>query len=431
MLALLLSYNITPIMVFDGYDTPAKEHENSRRREVREKSKEEALEMIRRNKGKVNSEIMRLCMRAIQVTPEIVARVVALCNRINVKVVIAPFEADAQVAYLVRSGIAHCAISEDSDLLAYGCPKVWYKLERDGKADEISLPFGTEIDKKATKGILKGLNHRMFISICILSGTDYDDGNHIYGLGIKLAHKFILQYETIANVINALQECPNWSKKLPKDVNFDSLISHYEATNDIFLHNVVYDICNDTLRHINPITRSEDAFLPIISPMIEHMVHAKLNFAKVSQGGYNLRTLEYITYEPTKQDLALIEGISFKSLPFQINQKTKTVLELFSPQILHAIPDDQENPLTRETTHITPDETPVASDVADSKLSDSTGGDTPNTVSGDESDPLVNEYEDLKRPKSIHELIASTECHAVKRRCHSATEMYQPQPLTN
>lgn len=36
----------------------------------------------------------------------------------------APYEADAQIAYLVREGYADFAVSEDSDLLAYKCPKV-------------------------------------------------------------------------------------------------------------------------------------------------------------------------------------------------------------------------------------------------------------------------------------------------------------------
>ena len=36
----------------------------------------------------------------------------------------APYEADAQLAYLMKAGIAQAIISEDSDLLVYGCQKV-------------------------------------------------------------------------------------------------------------------------------------------------------------------------------------------------------------------------------------------------------------------------------------------------------------------
>lgn len=46
----------------------------------------------------------------------------------NIEFVVAPYEADAQLAYLSnleeeKNGIV-AVISEDSDLLAYGCPAV-------------------------------------------------------------------------------------------------------------------------------------------------------------------------------------------------------------------------------------------------------------------------------------------------------------------
>lgn len=36
----------------------------------------------------------------------------------------APFEADAELAYLSTSGRVDAVLTEDSDLLAYGCKKV-------------------------------------------------------------------------------------------------------------------------------------------------------------------------------------------------------------------------------------------------------------------------------------------------------------------
>lgn len=56
----------------------------------------------------------------------------------NIEFVVAPYEADAQLAYLSnlkeeKNGIV-AVISEDSDLLAYGCPAVrksqilWYGM---------------------------------------------------------------------------------------------------------------------------------------------------------------------------------------------------------------------------------------------------------------------------------------------------------------
>lgn len=41
---------------------------------------------------------------------------------------VAPYEADAQLAFLNKAGIAHAIITEDSDLLAFGCKKVKKKM---------------------------------------------------------------------------------------------------------------------------------------------------------------------------------------------------------------------------------------------------------------------------------------------------------------
>lgn len=44
-------------------------------------------------------------------------------KREGVEFVVAPYEADAQLAFLALSGDVAAVITEDSDLLAYGCPK--------------------------------------------------------------------------------------------------------------------------------------------------------------------------------------------------------------------------------------------------------------------------------------------------------------------
>ena len=55
-------------------------------------------------------------------------------KELEIEFVVAPYEADAQMAYMVKSGVADFAISEDSDLIAYGCPKILMKLDFYGKA---------------------------------------------------------------------------------------------------------------------------------------------------------------------------------------------------------------------------------------------------------------------------------------------------------
>lgn len=38
--------------------------------------------------------------------------------------IVAPYEADAQLAYLAMKNIVDIVITEDSDLVLFGCPKV-------------------------------------------------------------------------------------------------------------------------------------------------------------------------------------------------------------------------------------------------------------------------------------------------------------------
>ena len=46
----------------------------------------------------------------------------------SVQYLVAPYEADAQIAFVVKNELADFAISEDSDLLAYGCKKVVFHI---------------------------------------------------------------------------------------------------------------------------------------------------------------------------------------------------------------------------------------------------------------------------------------------------------------
>ncbi len=47
------------------------------------------------------------------------------CRGVGVECIVAPYEADAQLAYLQKEGIVDLVITEDSDLLVFGCKQVW------------------------------------------------------------------------------------------------------------------------------------------------------------------------------------------------------------------------------------------------------------------------------------------------------------------
>ncbi|KAL6258250.1 hypothetical protein P5V15_010181 [Pogonomyrmex californicus] len=67
---------------------------------------------------------INLLKRAIDITYEIALELIKYCQNENIDCITAPYEADAQLAYLNINGIADVVITEDSDLTLFGCKKV-------------------------------------------------------------------------------------------------------------------------------------------------------------------------------------------------------------------------------------------------------------------------------------------------------------------
>lgn len=56
----------------------------------------------------------------------------------NIEFIVAPYEADCQIAKLKKLGMIDVAISEDSDLLVYGVNTI-FKLNQNGDCDYINV----------------------------------------------------------------------------------------------------------------------------------------------------------------------------------------------------------------------------------------------------------------------------------------------------
>lgn len=67
-----------------------------------------------------------LLRRSVDITHEMALEVIKKCHERNIDCIVAPYEADAQLAYLNISGIADVVITEDSDLTLFGCTKVCF-----------------------------------------------------------------------------------------------------------------------------------------------------------------------------------------------------------------------------------------------------------------------------------------------------------------
>lgn len=62
--------------------------------------------------------------RSVDITHSMALSLIKECRKRNVDCIVAPYEADSQLAYLNIKNIAHLVITEDSDLILFGCTKV-------------------------------------------------------------------------------------------------------------------------------------------------------------------------------------------------------------------------------------------------------------------------------------------------------------------
>ena len=84
----------------------------------------------------------------------------------------APYEADAQLAYLYKSKKIDVVFTEDSDLLAFGVKRVVFKRGTVGKFAKNYIYVEINLENKhKVKGIdFSQLNPDEFLALCIMSG---------------------------------------------------------------------------------------------------------------------------------------------------------------------------------------------------------------------------------------------------------------------
>lgn len=157
----------------------------------------------------------------------------------KIQCIVAPNEADAQLTHLINTGKAEAVVTEDSDLLAFGCSKCVYKIDRYGNGVEISLD--QVLHDEAS--IFNNFDAETIRHICILSGCDYLPS--IKGAGLKTVLK---RFCTNKNTDQALI---HFRYKLRKEFPPDYFEKFYLA-NLGFLHQWVYDIDEKNYVRLNP-----------------------------------------------------------------------------------------------------------------------------------------------------------------------------------
>lgn len=192
---MLIHFGVIPYMVFDGDYLPSKAATEVERAKRREESKQKGLELYRLKK---QSQAHLELQKAVDVTPQMALQLIDELKKIGVRYVVAPYEADAQLAYLERQGVIQGILSEDSDLLVFGAKRLLTKLDQYGDCIEIN-----RADFTACREIsLVGWSDADFRRMAILSGCDYLAS--INRMGLKSAYRLVRKHKTIEKILRML-----------------------------------------------------------------------------------------------------------------------------------------------------------------------------------------------------------------------------------
>lgn len=179
--------DITPVMVFDGGPSELKEDEIESRRDQR-RTYEEQLEVAREEGDQV--AVAQLESRTQRLTPTIQETSRELLRRLDVPIVEAPAEGEAQAAHMVRRGDADYVGSEDYDALLFGSPRTLRQLTSKGDPELMDLEATLEHH---------GLTLEQLIDAAILIGTDFNEG--VSGIGPKTAISAITEHGDLWSVL--------------------------------------------------------------------------------------------------------------------------------------------------------------------------------------------------------------------------------------
>lgn len=193
---MLIHFGVKPYLVFDGDYLPSKAHTEKDRAAKRKESKKLGLELL--SMGRISQAYLEL-QKAIDVTPCMARELIDELKKLDVPYVVAPYEADSQLAYLEKQGHISGVLSEDSDLLVFGVKCLLTKLDQYGECVMVN-----RADFTACREIsLVGWTDKEFRIMAMLSGCDYLPG--IDRMGLKSAYRLVRKHKVIDRIIRTVQ----------------------------------------------------------------------------------------------------------------------------------------------------------------------------------------------------------------------------------
>ena len=333
---MLLHFGITPYLVFDGDYLPSKAKTEKERASRRKESRKLGLELLKMGKA---AQAQQELQKAVDVTPEMAGLLIEELKRADLPYVVAPYEADSQLAYLEKKGDVQAVISEDSDLLVFGVRVLLTKLDQYGECIMIRRD-----DFTACREIsLVGWSDADFRRMAILSGCDYLAS--IDKMGLKTAYRLIRKHKSVDKVVRSLQFDGKF--KVPA-----GYLEDFDRAEMTFLYQWVY--C-PTARTLVNFSEPEKGVDPRLMPFIGRYVEAPVA-QKVASGALNPHSKQCLVLPvvPTsgraKYPLAArkenvsqqVEGEKSRSIEAFFKPRHRVPLAELDPNLFAASPTQQE-----------------------------------------------------------------------------------------
>jgi len=252
MVALFQSHGIVPLLVFDGASLPVKSPASRQRAEMRSKNRQKALE-LGASDG-FEQEAKAAMRKAVGVTPEMARQLIVKLRALGVPYYVAPYEADPQLAFLVREGHAAAAVSEDSDLIPYGCPCVLFKLDRESaRADLIVFDDlravevgGKHLFDGEYEGEWEAWREGLLCAMCVLAGNDYLAS--LPQVGIAKAHAAVRKHRELGVAARELGRMVRLEPDASRD--YARRACRVEL---VYRHHLVFDPTSGCVRPLTPL----------------------------------------------------------------------------------------------------------------------------------------------------------------------------------
>tara|TARA_A100001015_G_scaffold267374_1_gene317358 strand:- start:1414 stop:2532 length:1119 start_codon:yes stop_codon:yes gene_type:complete len=217
------------ILVFDGDRIPIKQLASNARKKKKKQQK---------NHVKITKDMYISLSRHLKRE---------FSDETKFQIIHAPYEADAQLGYLYQNNIIDIAISEDYDLLCYGCKHVFSKYTAGGDGILIDARHLYACDWKPYKNFGTWTDD-MFLTFCILCGCDYLDRLPLVG-PVK-AFDSVNAYKTIDKIMKSWEN--NGSiQNIP-----ENYLNNFRRSRLTFLYAIVIDKNNQRV-HLNTV-KNED-----------------------------------------------------------------------------------------------------------------------------------------------------------------------------